>query len=125
MWFGLIVMSTVGFGEVFPKTLLGRFTTVLWMFVSISLMGMLLAVITNHFLRLQLVPDDPSYSIGGLSDLYSFTVVTASSYAYSVVMSNSPGTNVTLLPATAQDEVFRSVLNGTYQVLTERHGKTE
>ena len=125
MWFGLIVMSTVGFGEVFPKTLLGRFTTVLWMFVSISLMGMLLAVITNHFLRLQLVPDDPSYSIGGLSDLYSFTVVTASSYAYSVVMSNSPGTNVTLLPATAQAEVFRSVLNGTYQVLTERHGKTE
>ena len=117
MWFGLIVMSTVGFGDVYPRTMLGRFITIVWMFVSISLMGMLLAIITNQFLGLQLIAEEPTYSIVGLSDLSPFTVVTASSYAYSVVMRSVPGTKVTLLPPTAQAEVFRSVLNGTYQVL--------
>ena len=122
MWLSVVVMSTVGFGDLFPKSLSGRFVIVVWMFVSISFMAMLLAVITSNFLTLQLIPDDDTYHIEEPKDLLPFSLVTASAPALQAVQDSNAGHNLTItkFPTNTQTEVFRALLNGTYQVAIDR-----
>ena len=120
MWLSVVTMSTVGFGDLFPKSMFARFLTVVWIFISISLMAMLLAVITASFLLLEFVPDDPVYHISGMTDLAAFSVVTATALAQTVIQREIPDVNITKFPTNSQPEVFRALLNGSFQVAVER-----
>ena len=53
MWLSVVTLSTVGFGDLYPTSLIGRILSVAYIFVSIMLMSMLIAVVTSNFLGLQ------------------------------------------------------------------------
>jgi polar amino acid transport system substrate-binding protein len=39
MWYAIVTMSTVGYGDKVPVTALGKMTTILWMFFGIISFG--------------------------------------------------------------------------------------
>ena len=47
IWWAMVTMTTVGYGDKAPKTIGGRFVAVLWMFFSIFLIASYTAVITS------------------------------------------------------------------------------
>ena len=49
LWFTIVTMTTVGYGEVVPITALGRAITVAAMFVGILLLAIPISVISNTF----------------------------------------------------------------------------
>jgi hypothetical protein len=100
MWLSIVIMSTVGFGDFYPVSVFGRTLTVTWIFLAISFMAMLLAVITTRFLTLDLIPDNPVYHISGMSSLEGFSVVTATNVAYTVLLRSFTEMNVTKYPVT-------------------------
>jgi hypothetical protein len=107
MWFSIVIMSTVGFGDIYPKSVFGRTLTVSWIFLSISFMAMLLAVITTRFLALQLIPDNPEYHISDMSSLEDFHVVTATNVAYTVLLRSFPEMNLTKFPVTMRHSAHK------------------
>ncbi len=100
MWFSIVIMSTVGFGDIYPLSVFGRTLVFSWIFLSISFMAMLLAVITTGFLTLNLIPDNPVYHITDMSSLEGFRVVTATNFAYTVLLRSFPEMNLTKFPVT-------------------------
>ena len=120
MWFAVIVLSSVGLGDLVPRSFAGRLLTVAWIFLSLGYTTMLLGAITNNFLQLQFIPDDPRFKITGLESLGSFSIVTAVSLAQSVVVRTLPSANLTKFPTNSQPSVFRALLSGAFAVAVDR-----
>ena len=120
MWLAAAVFSTVGFGDLVPRGAAGRAVTTVWIFLSVSLTTMLLAVITANFFRLQLVPDDPRYSIAGVGDLGAFSIATAVASAVTDIQRVLPAANVTKFPTNTQPAVFAALLAGAFDVAVDR-----
>lgn len=49
IWWAITTTTTVGYGDISPKTFVGKLAAVLLMFVGIGLIGMLTSTITNFF----------------------------------------------------------------------------
>lgn len=64
IWWAVVTMTTVGYGDKSPKTLGGRVVAILWMFVSIVIVASLTAAITSSLTVSQL-----GASVQGLPDL--------------------------------------------------------
>jgi ABC-type amino acid transport substrate-binding protein len=120
MWYAIVVLSTVGLGDIAPRNLLSRSISVLWIFLSIGFTAMLLAVITANFFQLELVPDDPRDSITGLTSLAPFTIATAISSAATAVSRALPDNNITEFPTNSQAAVFRALLAGDFDGAVDR-----
>ncbi|PWJ41026.1 amino acid ABC transporter substrate-binding protein (PAAT family) [Sediminitomix flava] len=64
IWWSTVTITTVGYGDKTPKTPLGRFISMLWMFAAISLISSFTATITSRLTVNQL-----EYQIENLEDL--------------------------------------------------------
>ncbi|GEA93354.1 ion transporter [Pediococcus damnosus] len=51
IWWAITTTTTVGYGDISPKTFVGKLAAVLLMFVGIGLIGMLTSTITNFFIH--------------------------------------------------------------------------
>ena len=120
MWFSIIVMSTVGFGDIVPRTSPGRFLTILWIFLSIALTTILAAIITANFGNLVLVPNRAVESITSPSDLAPYRVGTALQYAQDKLLQHNPNMTVIKFPQNTQQDMLRALLNGTIDVAVDR-----
>ena len=73
IWWAMVTMTTVGYGDKAPKTIGGRLIAVLWMFFSIFLIASYTAVITSSLTlnelsgRVRGSEDLPNVSVGALS----------------------------------------------------------
>jgi ABC-type amino acid transport substrate-binding protein len=119
MWYSYVVMSTVGLGDLVPRTFLGRCLTVGWMFASIALTSMLYAVVAGNFSTLTLIPST-AIPVAGPSDLAPYQLGTALAFAANVLTSLVPKALVVKFPTNTQPDVFRSLINGSIDVAVER-----
>src|SRR6185369_17298757 len=55
LWWGMVTITTVGYGDFFPVTLLGRLTGVFVMFAGVGIIGSLASILASL-----LVPPAPS-----------------------------------------------------------------
>ena len=49
IWFGLVTMTTVGYGDIAPKSVFGKLVTMAWMITGVTLTAVLTSTITNVF----------------------------------------------------------------------------
>ena len=64
VWWGLVTITTVGYGDRFPTTELGRLIGVMLLFAGIGLFSVLTGFISNIFLSPQEEPEDPVLEAG-------------------------------------------------------------
>jgi ABC-type amino acid transport substrate-binding protein len=72
IWWSAVTMTTVGYGDKAPLTVMGRILGLIWMFASIIIISGFTAAIATSLTVGQL-----SQSIGGIEDLYGKRVLTA------------------------------------------------
>lgn len=51
LWWALVTVTTVGYGDIVPVSLFGKWIAVLLMLVGISTIGMLTSTLTNFFVK--------------------------------------------------------------------------
>ena len=119
MWYAFVLMSTVGLGDIAPRTFAGRLLSVAWMFTSIALTSMLYAIVATNFSNLQLIPST-DIPVASPADLAPYSLGTALSTAANVLSALVPGARVAEFPTNTQADVFRSLLNGSIDVAVER-----
>ena len=77
IWWAVVTMTTVGYGDKAPKTLGGRVVATLWMFTSIILISIFTATITTSLTvgelkgKVRGFQDLPFIRVGGLADSQS------------------------------------------------------
>ena len=72
LWWGLVTITTVGYGDRFPVTPVGRLIGIFLLFAGIALFSVLTGFIANAFLaprRRRVAPGDPSEAIARLRGL--------------------------------------------------------
>ncbi|MBM7702029.1 potassium channel family protein [Metabacillus iocasae] len=58
IWWSIVTATTVGYGDISPETLVGRFIAILLMLFGIGLIGMITGSITSYFLSEENNPDE-------------------------------------------------------------------
>jgi polar amino acid transport system substrate-binding protein len=69
IWWAIVTLTTVGYGDKAPRTLGGRLVALIWMFASIILIASFTAAITTSFTVVEL-----KGKVRGLSDLHDVRV---------------------------------------------------
>jgi hypothetical protein len=82
IWNCLVTFSTVGYGDIVPKTPLGRILTGMWIIISLFLVSVFVASITSELTYMKTKFDN----LGSLSDLYDKKVAVIKGEPGSVVM---------------------------------------
>ena len=78
IWWAMVTMTTVGYGDKAPKTLGGRMVALIWMLVSVILIASFTAVITASFTvgelkgKVRGLSDLPHVRVGSLAQTESF-----------------------------------------------------
>lgn len=49
MWWAIVTSTTVGYGDISPHTLVGKFAAVLLMLIGVGFIGILTSTITSYF----------------------------------------------------------------------------
>ena len=71
IWWAAVTMTTVGYGDVTPKTLGGKIVAIVWMFISMFLVAVMIAAITSLF-----TSTNREYFITKPNDLNSGSIAT-------------------------------------------------
>jgi voltage-gated potassium channel len=76
VWWVFVSITTVGYGDRFPTTTIGRLIGVVVMFCGIALLGVLTSFLANFFISsskkksaAELAPDDPTTRVAELTEL--------------------------------------------------------
>jgi ABC-type amino acid transport substrate-binding protein len=133
IWWAMVTLTTVGYGDKAPKTMGGRTVAVIWMFASIILIASYTAVITTSLTvdelsgRVRSPRDLPDIRVGALGQ--SETLEQLSSMGIAVIPFTSPKAGLQAvvenkIDAFVDDEsqlkyIVKTVFPGQLQVLSE------
>ena len=59
IWWGIVTITTVGYGDFFPVTMLGRLTAIFVMFAGIGIIGALASILASMLVSPS-TPDEPA-----------------------------------------------------------------
>jgi len=82
IWWAIVTLTTVGYGDTAPKTLGGRMVALIWMFVSVILIASFTAVVTTSFTvgelkgKIRGLSDLPDVRVGSVSQSQSLNFLT-------------------------------------------------
>ena len=74
IWYCFVMMSTVGFGDIVPKSTVSKCISILWMFLSLALMSLLYAVVITNFTQTHLTTPRPVDEIESQEALAPFRI---------------------------------------------------
>jgi voltage-gated potassium channel len=80
IWWGLVTITTVGYGDFFPVTAVGRLTGIFVMFAGIGIIGALASILASLLVSpppQEEATDDPSATVPGRADEALINEVTA------------------------------------------------
>jgi polar amino acid transport system substrate-binding protein len=123
IWWAAVTMTTVGYGDVAPKTIGGRIVAILWMLVSIALIAGFTAVITTSLTvgalhgKIRGLHDLAGVRVGSLAGSESLTFLAQRGIAARPIRSEEEG-----LQAIVDDELDAFVFN---RAVLEYLAKTE
>ena len=118
IWMAFVMLTTIGFGDIVPRSLGGRLLAVVWMFFSISMNTIIYGIVTTNFGAIDLTTLTDLERIRSPEDLSRFTVGTT-------FHPSSPELRGRLLSPSLQlfdssPQLFQALLNGTIDVAVDR-----
>ena len=120
VWYSFIVMTTVGFGDLAPKTAMGRLFSVFWIFGSMMLTALLYADIVGNFNGISLLSPSAGASILGPDDLSGLLIGVTDPLVATELVRRVPGIKTAVFGGLDQVDLFNAVLNGTVDMAVER-----
>lgn len=80
LWWGIVTLTTVGYGDVYPVTPEGRLAAMVLMIGGISLFAGMTATVTSFMVGQHSAPDDPTTRLRALADLRNDGIVSEEEY---------------------------------------------
>ena len=118
VWLAFVMLTSIGFGDIVPKSAFSRLLATIWMFISIGLMAIIYAIMTNNFGIMNLQMTGDLEQIQGPDDLAPYSVG-------STLAANSPEFRSRFISSkfrtfATYEDLFSALLNGTIQVVVDR-----
>ena len=118
IWMAFIMQSSIGFGDIVPKSLCSRVLAVVWMFLSISLMTIIYGIMSNNFGVMDLKMSGELEGIQGPEDMARFSVGSTLNRSDEMFRNRFVSDNFRVFDS--QSETFKALINGDIQVAIER-----
>ncbi len=68
LWWSIVTVTTVGYGDIYPKTILGKIVATILMFMGIGLIGSLTSTISTYFINKENKSNEEDYKTKILKD---------------------------------------------------------
>jgi hypothetical protein len=120
VWFSFIVMTTVGFGDLAPKTAIGRLLCVFWIFGSMTLTALLYADIVGNFAGISVLNPAAGASVSGPDDLAGLLVGVTDPRVARELAERVPGVRTAAFGRLGQADLFSALLNNSLDMAVER-----
>lgn len=68
LWWSIVTVTTVGYGDIYPKTILGKIVATILMFMGIGIIGSLTSTISTYFINKENKSNEEDYKTKILKD---------------------------------------------------------
>jgi len=109
IWWSLVTMTTVGYGDKVPQSFAGRLVATIWIFTGVILVSVFIATITSSLTVSQL-----EYAIAGPEDLHNTVVGTVRHTTSEIYLKAN---RIAYIPLDTASEGLKAVKNGTINAM--------
>jgi len=109
IWWSVVTMTTVGYGDKVPKSVVGRLIATIWIFSGIILVSVFIATITSALTVSQL-----EYAIGGPEDFSKVTVGTIRHTTSEIYLKEN---RISYIPFDTASEGLKAIEDGAINAL--------
>jgi len=109
IWWSVVTMTTVGYGDKVPKSVVGRLIATIWIFSGIILVSVFIATITSALTVSQL-----EYAIGGPEDFSKVTVGTIRHTTSEIYLKEN---RISYIPFDTASEGLKAIEGGAINAL--------